>query len=385
MNLTAKDKLGFYTVGQQRVDSKIDACILGTKLNQHPEWQFSNHVWQSQNWLNEPELDILELYKIRARQIREMYDYVIINYSGGSDSETIVDAFLNAGCYIDEIVTIWNRKHTKHVVTDPNFTTPKNIEAEFELTTRPGLERIKNASPTTKITYVDVSDATVDCYQKLDGEEWLLNTVEHLHPQFVTRWSFTRERHQLLTLDRGLKTAVLFGVDKPRICIKNGKYYTYFIDTIANSFRGGVNLNILDYNNAEYVFFYWTPDMPEIVIKQSQMIRRWFELNPALKSIINWPIMDHRNRQAYEIITRSIVYPQWNLNTFQCAKTSSTVYTEWDDWFFKEFKGTKIYDNWFKGVEYVEHNIDKKYLKYDFNGRFDGFVGIINGLFALEE
>jgi hypothetical protein len=383
MKLAANDKLGFYTVGQQRVDSKIDACILGTKLNQPPEWQFSNHVWQSQNWLAEPELDILELYKIRARQIREMYDYVIINYSGGSDSETIVDAFLNAGCYIDEIVTIWNRKHTKHVVTDPAFTTPKNIEAEFELTTRPGLERIKNASPTTKITYIDVSDATVDCYQKLDGEEWLLNTVEHLHPQFVTRWSFTRERHQLLTLDRGLKTAVLFGVDKPRICIKDEKYYTYFIDTIANSFRGGVNLNLLDYNNAEYVFFYWTPDMPEIVIKQSQMIRRWFELNPHLKPILNWPIMDHRNRQTYEIITRSIVYPQWNLNTFQCAKTSSTVYTEWDDWFFNEFKGTKIYDNWFKGVKYVENHIDKKYLKYDFDGRFDGFTGMINGLFAL--
>ena len=68
MKSLVNDKLGFYTVGNQRVESKIDACILGTKLNLHPQWHFNDKVWNSQNWTQEPELDILELYKIRARQ-----------------------------------------------------------------------------------------------------------------------------------------------------------------------------------------------------------------------------------------------------------------------------------------------------------------------------
>jgi hypothetical protein len=59
------------------------------------------------------------------------------------------------------------------------------------------------------------------------------------------------------------------------------------------------------------------------------------------------------------------------------------VYSEWDDWFFKEFRGTSTYDSWFKGIAHVEKHVDKKYLKYDFDNRFDGFVGMINGFFAL--
>lgn len=383
MKSLVNDKLGFYMVGNQRVESKIDACILGTKLNQHPTWHFSDQVWQSQDWTQEPETDILELYKARARQIREQYDYIILNYSGGSDSQVMVDAFLAAGCFIDEIVTIWNRKHTAKVIANPGVTDARNIEAEYELTARPGLTRIRDASPNTKITYIDISDATVRDYQTFDGEEWLKNTVEHLHPQYVTRWSATRDRDQLVTMDRGLRTAILFGVDKPKICIKDGRYYTYFVDIVANSFRGGFNRP--EYNNMDYVFFFWTPDMPEIIVKQSHMIRRWFEMNPQLKTILQWPNSDHTKRQAYEIIIRSIVYPEWNLNTFQCVKTSSTIYCEWDDWFFQEFKNTATYDSWFKGIQYVEQNIDKKYLKYNFDNRFDGFVGMINGFFCLEE
>lgn len=383
MKSLINDKLGFYTVGNQRVESKIDACILGTKLNIHPTWHFSDQVWQAQDWTHEPEIDILELYKIRAKQLREQYDYIILNYSGGSDSQTMVEAFLSAGCFIDEIVTIWNRKHTTRVVAANGATDARNIEAEYELTTRPGLTRIRDASPNTKITYIDISDSTVKAYQTFDGEEWLKNTVEHLHPQYITRWSVTRDHQQLVTLDRGLKTAILFGVDKPKICIKDNKYYTYFVDIVANSFRGGFNRS--EYDNIDYVFFYWTPDMPEIVIKQSHMIKHWFEMNSQLKPILYWPNNDYTKRQAYEIIVRSIVYPNWNLNTFQCVKTSSTVYSEWDDWFFKEFYKTTIYDSWVKGIEYVEKNINKQYLKYDFDNRFDGFVGMISEFFALEQ
>lgn len=385
MKSLINDKLGFYTVGNQRVESKIDACMLGTKLNITPSWHFNDHVWRTQDCTNEPELNILELYRARAKQIREQYDYIILNYSGGSDSQAMVDAFLSAGLFIDEIVTIWNRKHTKKIITinDPIMSDARNIEAEFELATRPGLNRIIDASPNTKITYLDVSDATVNNFKALDGEEWLGVTVEHLHPQFVTRWSSTREHNQLKQLDRGLKTAVLFGVDKPRICIKDNRYHLYFIDIIANSFKGAYNRP--EYDNFEHVFFFWTPDMPEIIIKQAHMIMKWFELNPQFKPILDWPSNSYGKRQTYEIITRGIVYPEWDLSTFQCVKTTSTVYSEWDDWFFKEFQGTSVYDNWFKGISYVEKNIDKKYLKYDFNNRFDGFVGMVNGFFSLEK
>jgi hypothetical protein len=377
------DKLGYYTVGEQRFDSKIDACIAGTKLNIHPQWHFNDHVWNNIDWTIEPEIDILELYKMRARQIREQYDYLIVYYSGGSDCQTLVDAFLKAGCFIDEIVTIWNRKHTKKIVLEPGVTDATNIEAEFDLTTRTGLERIRNASPLTKITYSDVSDTTVELYTELDGEEWLQSTVEHLNPHYIARWSTTRTKHQQKTLDRGLRTAAVFGVDKPKVCIKDGKYCLYFVDVITNSFRGSWNRN--QYTNIDNVYFFWTPDLPEIVVKQAHMIMTWFEQHPMLKPILAWPNLDYSKRNAYEIITRSVIYPEWDLNTFQCVKTSGSVYSEWDNWFFEQYQGTKIHDCWRMGIDYVEKHIDKKYLSYKFDGRLNGFVGMINGHFLLEK
>jgi len=383
MKIRPNDKLGYYTVAGQRVESKIDACVLASKLNVHPEWQFSNHVWNRLDWTTEPELDILSLYRLRARQIREQYDYVIVNYSAGSDSQTLVEAFIDEGLLIDEIVTIWNRKHTKKVVADPTVTTPLNVEAEFELVTKPRLNWIKDVSPRTKITYLDISDSVVDSFHRFDGEEWLQTTAEHLNPQFVTRWNATRTKEQLNNLDRGLRTAVVFGVDKPRICLIDGKYYSYFLDVIANNSRGGFNR--YEYDNLEYVYFYWTPDLPEIPVKQAHLIMKWFEMHPQLKPILQWPNSDYSKRNAYEIISRTIVYPRWDVGTFQCMKTSSPIRCEWDQWFFNEFHNTSVLSNWHKGIEYIEKNVNRRFLNYDFEDRFDGFVGFINGHFCLQK
>lgn len=375
------DRLGYYTVGDQRFDSKIDACLQATKSGQHPRWVFNDNTWQTQDWTQEPEQDILELYRQRARQIRERYDHVIINYSGGCDSQTMVDAFLSAGCHIDEVVTIWNRAHVNRVDTSGTTTDAANVEAEFELTTRPGLDRILAASPTTKISYVDISDHTVDLYNQFDGEEWLKTTAEHLHPQYVTRWAGTRDRDQLVQLDSGRRTAVLFGVDKPKVCIKDGRYCVYFVDIVANSFRGGWNRP--EYDNLTYEFFYWTPDLPAIVIKQAHLIKQWFQSNPRLQPLLTWPNHDYAKRTAYELIIRSIIYPEWNLGTFQVNKSTSAVWSEWDAWFFQQYRDTQAWQTWMAGIDYVQSHIDKKYLAYNFQGRFDGFVGMINGHFDL--
>lgn len=375
-------QMGYYSVGSAVYHSKIDACVAGTQQNIHPVWHFGDHVWHKQNWQHEPETDLLELYKMRARQIRERYDYVIIFYSGGSDCHTLVEAFISAGCRIDEIYTVWSRKANKKFVLNPNVTDARNIEAEFDLTAKDGLNWIKNVSPSTKITYLDVSDAVIDHFNQFDGEEWLCNTKESLTPQIVTRWSATREYTQLQQLDRGLRTAVVFGVDKPRVCIKDGKYHAYFLDSIANCFNG--RFSDSSYTNLTTEYFYWTTDFPEIVIKQAHMVRRWFEATPSLKFLLFWPNSNYSQRSAYEIIIRSIVYPEWDQRKFQCVKVKKSVFSEWDDWFFTTQQGTHAYNTWYRGVEHVQQHVDPKYLNYDLDQKLDGFVGMINGHFALE-
>ena len=382
MTPLADSKLGYYSVGPARYSSKIEALIAGTRQNLHPTWHFNDAVWGSQNWLVEPETDLSLLYQMRARQIREKYDHVAVFFSGGSDSWNMVQAFFSAGCFIDEIYTVWNRKANNRFVLDATVTDARNIEAEFDLTAKQGLQWIQDHSPRTKITYIDVSDGVIDKLNQFDGEEWLTTSFEHLNPQFVTRWSVTREHAHRNQLDRGLRTALVYGVDKPKVCIKDNKYCVYFLDKIVNCFTG--NWNDPEYTNIHTEFFYWTPDLPEIVIKQSHMIRRWFESNPALKPILQWPGASTTLRQAYEVVTRSLIYPGWNINTFQCVKPNLTSHMEWDDWFFKIYKDTPVYHSWYKGLEYVEKNIDQKYLSRDNFNQGISFVTMINGHFALE-
>ena len=375
-------KLGFYRVGDKTFNSKIEACQVSTTTNQHPTWHFNDAVWNRQPWHIEPEIDILELYRLRAKQIREQYDYVTIFYSGGSDSHSLVQAFIESGSHIDEIVTIWNRELDNKYISSSDVVDARNVEAEFDFTTRPGLDWIKSVSPKTKITYKDISKKIVSALDQSDGAEWLKTTQEHLNPQILTRWSVTRDRDQKIQLDRGKKNAIVVGIDKPKVCIKDGNYYLYFVDIICNIYSNGVNDQA--YNNVEYVFFYWAPDMPEIVRKQAHMIKKWFECNPALKPLLNWPAKDWAQRTTYETIVRSIIYPQWPLDTFQVRKVTSIVYNEWDHWFYKNFHNTSAYANWEEGINTVQKTIDHKYLTYNVDGIFDGFVGMINGHFSLQ-
>jgi len=376
-------RYGYYQVGDQQITNKIQALKLATDTQQHVTWHWSDQVWQGADWLNEPATDVYELYRMRARQIRERYDYVIINYSGGSDSQTLVDAFLDAGCHIDEIVTMWNRKYVKSINHNASCTDVRNLEAEFDLATAPGLERIRQRSPCTRITYRDICDSVLTVFNQADGESWLDLTTEHLNPGYMTRWSATSETDQLRTLDRGLNSVIVSGADKPKICIRDdGGYYLYFVDILVNNACGSTNLP--EYDNINYELFYWSPDLPEISVKQAHMVRRWFEANPVLKYLLTWPNNSQGNRTAYEKIIKSIIYPKYDFYTFQVDKPTSTVTCEWDDWFFREHANTRAHHNWMQGIHWVEQNIDSRFLKYDFAGKFEGFGGFIQGPFALQ-
>lgn len=378
LSLRPNDNLGFYLVNGQRYESKIHACIVGTRLGKHPTWHFHDDVWNQIDWTIEPEIDIQELYRQRARQIREQYDYVIINYSGGSDSQTAVNAFLQSDSFIDEIQTVW--QSASPVLLDPTVTAPNNVEAEWYFTTRHGINEILNQSPKTKVTYIDVSKDIIDAFNEDSDGSWVEHIADRPSPRHVCGWNQTWFDDQIRLLDRGKRTAILFGIDKPRVCIKDGKFHVYFIDSLFNQTRSATRS---EYDNIDYVYFYWSAEFPKILVKQAHLIMQWFNANPRLKPILQWPMHNITYRHTYESVIRSIIYPEWNMNTWQAEKITKNVYTEWSNWFHIGMKNTRAYHNWTKGLDYIQAHIDPKYLVYN-QGLFDGFVGFINGHFCLE-
>ena len=86
---------GFWSVGNNFVTTnKVEAIQEANRRNLHIEWNFNQDILDKVDWFQEPQVDLYELYKQRALQIREKFDYLVLLFSGGSDSVCILKTFL---------------------------------------------------------------------------------------------------------------------------------------------------------------------------------------------------------------------------------------------------------------------------------------------------
>ena len=126
--------------------------ILALKYCSEPEFYLSDE-YDTYNWLAEPSGSWQEVLTARARQIRADYKYIRLLYSGGTDSQTVLDIFVNNNIYLDEIA-IWRQSPVD------NFTGLSNSEANQVAI--PYLQFIKNRILNTKINILDMGCEAFD-------------------------------------------------------------------------------------------------------------------------------------------------------------------------------------------------------------------------------
>ena len=369
--------LGFYQVGKQTFYSKPEALIAATKTGQFPEWNFSKHVFDAVEWDVEPTVGIRELYRLRALQLREKYDWIRCEASGGGDSTTAVLSFLNNGIHLDEVVFRYPKTGDKNAHNDPFNTKCENTLSEWEFAAKPLLAWISVNHPKVKITVHDYSE------NMLEGntdETWVFNSKDYFQPGHAFKHDNIGLIDHRRDADKGKSICVLYGIDKPKMCIKDSKWYVYFMDLQANH----CNSVVYEYDNITNEYFYWTPDLPEIVHKQAHIIMKWFSLpqNQFLQYLVRWPNHSIANRTAYEAMVKPLIYPDYDPSTFQVAKPTNSFYNEMDFWFYKNFQETNAYSVWKAGLQLLVNNIDSKY----FNKELDqpvGFVGFLSPFYYL--
>jgi len=93
--------VSYYRVNNKVFSSKVLACIYATETNQEVEWVFYNNVFDKFDWTVEPSETLDELYDLRARELREKYDYIVISYSAGADSHNVLTSFLRQNLRVD--------------------------------------------------------------------------------------------------------------------------------------------------------------------------------------------------------------------------------------------------------------------------------------------
>lgn len=305
------DRHGFYRVGEFKTYSKLEAIELHNKTGIHPHWDFNESVFDCYDWTVEPKTSLQELYKKRAQQLRSQYDYLILNYSSGADSQTILDTFVDNDILLDETFSLINLQGTGDI------NNPLNDEI-FQYAI-PYMQSLNQTQSWPKHRVLDCTQGMVDFFSKSNSIDWVYN-VNMIWTAFNVSipdliMSVPEWRNMM---HKGIKIAIITGTDKPRLVHENGQWAARFID--ISGFNGNVQMTVPDLLPYSTEYFYWTPDLPEIIIKQAHLVKNYMNSG----DVKNLPhITLEKTDVAYKTVAgkkywlnfiglHSIIYPTWH-------------------------------------------------------------------------
>jgi hypothetical protein len=372
-------KLGYYTVNNQVFFNKLQAILYANPSKMDITWNFNDEIFNSLNWSVEPEISLDQCYKLRAEQIREEYDHVILMLSGGADSSNVLYSFLNNNIRVDEVIAYGPFSGIKNLTVDLNDKRPENTVAETLVTQMPLINMISQKYPDIKITLHDYFEDIL----QMKTDEWIYESAGHwIHYSGSTRHSLDKFHHLRNMAEAGKKIGVVYGIDKPVICrTESGNLYSVVSDPIVNV----VTPHFKDkYPNVQSVLFYYTPDMPLLMIKQAHEVCRWVYRPENFK--VKKFIWDRTTSADYQNSSdrggswqRGIVpciYPQISdrFDVWQAQKQGLGFQGSFvvDDWIYRLHKGIKVIDMVESDFKMFIKDIDRKYIYTDHQG--DGFL-----------
>jgi len=329
IQIYSPDKFGFYQVGEYKTYSKIEAIeySLKSKINVH--WNFNDEVFSKVDFSKAPDISLSELYKLRCQQIRNSYDYVVLFYSGGSDSHNMLMHWIESGCKLDEVAILISYDGSKEKYDYANA-------EQFRVSIPNTIELSKKHNFDYRV--IDFSKYVMDY---LSNSEILYDMNYNLSPNNIAK-SLLRKNIDAwkdLILS-GKKVCFVWGHDK--ICLsheKSGKMTLQFMDNLDNLVSPITQRN---YNNGWYdEFFYLSPDFPEIMKKQIDIIKKFLDIKTgSIFNLLSYyqqgPSSKGYSHRINMYLSNNgytkLLYPYWDSNTFSSGKSLSTSKSRIDNW-----------------------------------------------------
>jgi len=197
------------------------------------------------NWKIEPESSFEELIDLRARQLRESFDKIVLWFSGGTDSITMYNAFKRNKLHIDEIIVrYWPlRGYFGIDITILNWLKENHYDKK------------------TTITAIDQTKENIlsDIFKT---ENWSLKDIGYT-PYITCVPAVSRSLQKKY---ENKKWCQIHGFEKPHLIYRNGKFFSWHLDKVFQSTLGHPN----------FEYFYISPDLPELHIKQCHMLKNYF-------------------------------------------------------------------------------------------------------------
>lgn len=339
---TTKGRGGYWIVAGQRYLNKLKAVTEAVKIGHWIHWDFHEKEFSCYNWTQEPAASLEHLYVRRARELRQQYSHITVEFSGGSDSWNMLYSFVRAGIPVDLVV----HKYAENTVGHRDDVSAFNRWAEGKFQAWPAFQQLQQLDPTLKWHTWDIVD---DIYHSWKHDNYDILLHNELHPGVAVKYPGLSRAHQSI-IPTNSSSALLCGVDKPVIEFENNKFYLVFYD-YAVAQRGILEKEALG-SDENHLLFYWDPDCCDLVAKQAHIVVNFINQNPwALRLLDAKKGMD---RDVYNNLINKLIYPDYKPEWTPC-KSSSWLAPEHEHWFAKN-QNHQATKRW--------HNIMTEYSKY---------------------
>lgn len=359
------DQFGYYSVGDRfRTYFKLLAIEEAKRTNQPLRWNFNPETYGRYDWTLEPKDDLLELYRRRAQEIRDSYDYVVLWYSGGADSWNILNTFLRNNIKIDEIAQF----HTYEGDKDRN----SDMNAEIFSTSIPHTQKIVEQMPWIKHRVLDISELIVNTFQRVDMRFEFPYRVKFLAGANTVSRAYVRDwvddyRHMI---DSGKKLCFVMGVEKPRLIsdTADGRYHLMLVDDTNET-----NARVQEMAGQGYFdeWFYWGANSMDILAKQCHLLMRVMDSLPATSPWLTaqpeavW-LPKSRRHQRYLTTDafHELIYPGWQRPEVLSPKACNLLIGYRDNWLWSQNHGSNRYvNNAWTGIEELVKRTGPEYWR----------------------
>jgi len=331
------DIKGYYTIGNRKTYLKSELIDWHNSKPDSWSWNFNDDYFTQFDWTKEPQQDLSELYKQRAIELREQYDYLVLYYSGGHDSTNVLYSFLDNNIRIDEVVVYYSR-HDK-----------ESLQYKEQSTlTWSKVKNLKQHYPDLNIRIIDYADLFNNWFDIVNRYGFKDDALKSLGSVFSLNHMIVGELYEEIPewkrlINKGKKFAWVVGADKPMLRFNEKQWIFNFHDIFIRTNMSPLRQFAEDGTRGIYEFFYWspTPAGQKLLRKQCHLIKNKYNsqaltdfsrINGAKKYQpgYGWTI-DTMNKDFLETIyPRIYKYGE----TFYTEKTQSSVYGGRDQWFY---------------------------------------------------
>lgn len=217
-----------HETGHKQIFSNKLEAICAQRLLTHATIYFNwyEQLFNQFDFHREPTESYAELLRQRAQELRDRYGYIRLWFSGGSDSISALNAFIDNGIPLDEIIVyMWN-DHEHHSSLESG-------SRELVLSAVPYLEAMQSKLAGTKITKLILN---YDDYLKTISGPDRIGELSYIHSMDRGAHLFGLNCVQY-AWEKVLENTThdnycdLFGGTKPTISRQGDNYYFHLIDT----------------------------------------------------------------------------------------------------------------------------------------------------------